>query len=129
MRIEEKVTQAIVHDLQTLSPHAKSLLPSVICNIETATLKESLQICASFLKTRQSETVDLCIVFRRTDIGIAASADLVRGKSGIILSEMPSILLPHQETAEEFDRFSVYVKEYILSQESTIIQELNRNAI
>jgi hypothetical protein len=127
MRIEEKVRQTIVDDLRVLSAQIKLLLPSVICNVETATLHDSLQICASFLKTPQSDTIDLCVVFKQSDAGIEVSADLVRGNSGTVLSETHTILLPRQKVDEEFDKFFIHVKDYILSQESSIIQELNRD--
>ncbi len=126
MRIEGEVTQTIVNDLKVLRSQINLLLPSVICNVETATLHDSLQICASFLKTPQSDTIDLCVAFKQTATGIEVSADLVRGDSGTVLSEMHTILLPHQKTEGEIDEFFVYVKKYILSQENSIIRELNR---
>lgn len=124
MKSEEIVAQAVRNRLESLSSRIKALLPTTICNIGDIIVSDSLQIYASFLKTPQSNTLDLCFLLKPTRENVVVSADLVKGGSGDVLSEMSPIISPSQEN--KFERFVNHIDEYILSQEDNLIQELRQ---
>jgi hypothetical protein len=123
MKAQDEATQAVKGSLETLNDRIKFLVPTVICVIEDRRVNDSYQVCASFMRTTQSDTLDLCIVLRWTGTDVVASADLVRGGSGEVVSEMPPVKLPGQRGGE-LNRLINNIREYILSQEDKIVQNL-----
>lgn len=124
MKPVEKISQATRNDLEVLCNRVKNLAPTVICNTGDSVVSASLQFYASFLKTKQSDTLDLCVLFKQTGAEVTISADLVKGGSGEILSEMLQIALSSQVTEEECDKVVEQIRDYILSQEEEILEDL-----
>ena len=119
----QEATQAVKGSLEALNDRIKFLVPTVVCVIEDRRVNDSSQVCASFMKTIQSDTLDLCIVLRWTGTDVMVSADLVRGGSGEVMSEMSPIKLSDQEGGE-LNKLVDNIREYISSQEDKIIQNL-----
>lgn len=125
MKTVERMTQVIANRLATLGNQIETLIPTAICSVGDTRADDSLQIYASFLKTVQSESLDLCVLLKRIATGAVISADLVRGGSGEVLTEMPPITLLDRCRESEFDRIANYIGEYISAQSETIVQDLS----
>ena len=119
---EEVVVTSIKHSLETLRSRIKTLIPTTLCHIGEAVVHDARQIHASFLKTPQDETLDLCILLRLAGTTFVVSRDLVKGGSGDVLSEMEPITSPAQ--GEETEPFGQHIGQYILEQEDTLVKAL-----
>ena len=119
---EEFVVTSIKHSLETLRSRIKTLIPTTLCHIGEAVVHDARQIHASFLKTPQDETLDLCILLRLAGTTFVVSGDLVKGGSGDVLSEMEPITSPEQ--GEETEPFEQHICQYILEQEDTLVKAL-----
>jgi len=119
---EEVVVTSIKHSLETLRSRIKTLIPTTLCHIGEAVVHDARQIHASFLKTPQDETLDLCILLRLAGTTFVVSGDLVRGGSGDVLSEMDPITSPEQ--GEDTEPFGQHICQYILEQEDTLVKAL-----
>ncbi len=119
---EEVVVTSIKHSLETLRSRIKTLIPTTLCHIGEAVVHDARQIHASFLKTPQDETLDLCILLRLAGTTFVVSGDLVKGGSGDVLSEMEPITSPEQ--GEETEPFEQHICQYILEQEDTLVKAL-----
>ena len=119
---EEVVVTSIKHSLETLRSRIKTLIPTTLCHIGEAVVHDARQIHASFLKTPQDETLDLCILLRLAGTTFVVSGDLVKGGSGDVLSEMEPITSPAQ--GEETEPFEQHICQYILEQEDTLVKAL-----
>ena len=119
---EEVVVTSIKHSLETLRSRIKTLIPTTLCHIGEAVVHDARQIHASFLKTPQDETLDLCILLRLAGTTFVVSGDLVKGGSGDVLSEMEPITSPEQ--GEETEPFEQHICQYILEQKDTLVQAL-----
>ena len=119
---EEVVVTSIKHSLETLRSRIKTLIPTTLCHIGEAVVHEARQIHASFLKTPQDETLDLCILLRLAGTTFVVSGDLVKGGSGDVLSEMEPITSPEQ--GEETEPFEQHICQYILEQKDTLVKAL-----
>ena len=125
MKMEENVSQVIRDSLESLCNQIETLVPTAICSAGDMTVNESLQIYASFLKTPQSETLDLCVVLKHTETGFLVSADLVKGGTGKVLSEITPLVVSSQARATEIDGFLEDIRRFIFSQQDKIIQYLH----
>ena len=119
---EEVVVTSIKHSLETLRSRIKTLIPTTLCHIGEAVVHDARQIHASFLKTPQDETLDLCILLRLAGTTFVVSGDLVKGGSGDVLSEMEPITSPAH--GKETEPFGQHICQYILEQEDTLIKAL-----
>ncbi len=119
---EEVVVTSIKHSLETLRSRIKTLIPTTLCHIGEAVVHDARQIHASFLKTPQDETLDLCILLRLAGTTFVVSGDLVKGGSGDVLSEMEPITSPEQ--GEETEPFEQHICQYILEQKDTLVKAL-----
>jgi hypothetical protein len=83
---------------------------------------DARQIHASFLKTPQDETLDLCILLRLAGTQFIVTGDVVKGGSGEVWSKLGPIVSSEQE--EETAPFGQRICRSILEQEDTLIQAL-----
>lgn len=79
--------------LHELAKRVVATVPGVLCSIDERQLRGGYQVCASFLLGNDSDTIDLCVVLRTADLSILASADLVRGGTGVIIAELQPITI------------------------------------
>ena len=98
---EEVVVTSIKHSLETLRSRIKTLIPTTLCHIGEAVVHEARQIHASFLKTPQDETLDLCILLRLAGTQFIITGDVVKGGSGEVLSELGPIVSSEREEETE----------------------------
>ena len=119
---EEVITKSIKQSLEILGNHIKTLMPTTLCHIGETVVHDARQIHASFLKTPQDETLDLCILLRLAGTTFVVSGDLVKGGSGDVLSEMEPITSPEQ--GEETEPFEQHICQYILEQKDTLVKAL-----
>ena len=106
---------------QLVSQIAKEL-PSVICNVKEQIVHNTPIVCASFLKSSEADTVDLCVEIQTGTKYMTVSADLVVGGSGKILSEMTAVMIRKNTEIEGAMRV---LEEYVQNQIDTIAAELN----
>ncbi len=125
-RLVKQLFQGRVNELrrglETLKSRIKTLIPTTLCHIGEAVVHDARQIHASFLKTPQDETLDLCILLRFIGNTFVVSGDLVKGGSGKVLSEMEPITSPAQ--GEETEPFGQHICQYVLEQEDTLVKAL-----
>lgn len=119
---EEALVKSIKHSLGMLRSRIKVLVPTALCHIAETAGHDARQIYASFLKTPQDDTLDLCILLRSAGTTCVVSGDLVKGGSGDVLSEMGPMTISEQ--GEETEPFEQRICQYILEQEGTLVQEL-----
>lgn len=119
---EDVVVKSIKQSLEMLKSRIKTLMPTTLCHIGETVVHDARQIHASFLKTPQEETLDLCILLRLAGTQFIVTGDVVQGGSGEVLSELGSIVSSEQE--EESELFGQHICRYILDQEDTLIQAL-----
>jgi hypothetical protein len=124
MTSEEIVGKSIKQSLEALSNRIRTLMPTTICHIGETPIDDTRQIYASFLKTPQSDTLDLCVLLRPQGTQIVVSADLVKGGSGDVLSELGPVISPSQDM--DAGGFEHHIAQYILAQEDALIQELRQ---
>ncbi len=123
MTSEVVVVKSIRSSLETLSKRVKTVNPTTICHIGETTSKDARHIYASFLKTPQSDTIDLCVLLQPAGTQVVVSADLVKGGSGDVLSELGPIASPGPDGDTE--PFEYHIARYILAQEDMLLQELH----
>src|SRR2546425_13275829 len=116
------VIKSIKQSLETLRSRIKTLMPTMLCHIGETVVHDARQIHASFLKTPQDETLDLCILLRLAGTTFVVSGDLGKGGSGDVLSEMEPITSPEQ--GEETEPFEQHICQYILEQKDTLVKAL-----
>src|SRR5216684_4455069 len=119
---EDVVVKSIKQSLEMLRNRIKTLMPTTLCHIGEAVVHDARQIHASFLKTSQDETLDLCILLRLAGTTFFVSGDLVKGESGDVLSEMEPITSPVQ--GEETEPSGQHICQYILEQEDALVKAL-----
>ena len=119
---EEVVVKTIKQSLEMLGSRIKTLMPTTLCHIGEMVVHDTRQIHASFLKTPQDDTLDLCILLRLAGTQFIVTGDVVKGGSGDVLSELGPIVSSEQE--EETEPFRQHICRYILDQEDTLIQAL-----
>src|SRR5213593_2710171 len=112
---EEVVVTSIKHSLETLRSRIKTLIPTTLCHIGEAVVHDARQIHASFLKTPQDDTLDLCILLRLAGTKFVVTGDLVKGGSEDVLSELGPVISSERE--EETEHFGQHIYRYILDQE------------
>jgi hypothetical protein len=122
MSSEEVVLKSIKQSLEILENHIKTLLPTTLCQIGETVVHDARQIHASFLKTPQDDTLDLCIFLQLAGTTLVVTGDLVKGGSGDVLSELGPIASSEQE--EETEHFGQHICRYILDQEDALIRAL-----
>jgi hypothetical protein len=119
---EDVVVKSIKQSLEMLRNRIKTLMPTTLCHIGETVVHDARQIHASFLKTPQEETLDLCILLRLAGTQFIVTGDVVKGGSGDVLSELgPIVFSEHEEATEPFGQ---HIYRYILDQEDTLIQAL-----
>jgi hypothetical protein len=122
MTSEEVIMKSIRSSLETLSKRIKAVNPTTICHIGETTINDARHMYASFLKTPQSDTLDLCVLLQPAGTQVVVSADLVMGGSGDVLSELGPVTSPgHDGEAEPCE---YHITRYILAQEGMLLQEL-----
>lgn len=99
---EDVVVTSIKQSLETLRSRIETLIPTTLCHIGEAVVHDARQIYASFLKTPQDETLDLCILLRLAGPTLVVSGDLVKGGSGDVLGELEPITSPEQGKRPSF---------------------------
>ena len=119
---EDVVVKSIKQSLEMLKSRIKTLMPTTLCHIGETVVHDARQIHASFLKTPQEETLDLCILLRLAGTQFIVTGEVVQGGSGEVLSELGAIVSSEQE--EESELFGQHICRYILDQEDTLIQAL-----
>jgi len=119
---EEVVVKSIKQSLEILGSHIKTLMPTTLCHIGETVVHDARQIHASFLKTPQDDTLDLCILLRSAGTKFVVTGDLVKGGSGDVLSELGPIASSERE--EETEHFGQRIYRYILDQEDALIRAL-----
>ena len=119
---EEVVVKSVKQSLEILRSRIKTLMPTTLCHIGETIVHDARQIHASFLKTPQDDTLDLCILLRPVGTEFVITGDLVKGGSGDVLSELGPIASSERESKTE--PFEQHVCRYILDQEDTLIQAL-----
>ena len=119
---EDVVVKSIKQSLETLKSRIKTLMPTTLCHIGETVVNDARQMHASFLKTPQDETLDLCILLRLAGAQFIVTGDVVKGGSGEVLSELGPIVSPERE--EESEPFGQHICRSILEQENTLIQAL-----
>ena len=119
---EEVIIKAIKDSLEILRSRIKTLLPMTLCHIGETVFHDTRQMHASFLKTPQDETLDLCILLRLAEAEVIVSGDLVKGGNGDVLSELEPLASSAQEA--EAKHFEQHINQYILAQEAMLMQEL-----
>ena len=113
----------IVRDfLSVFSERIKTLGTIAYCAVEDAEVDGSLQICASFLETLQSESLDLCVLFQQTESGLTVFVDLVKGGIGEVLSE--AVFTPARINDEKGTDLANRICEYISSLQNEIVRNL-----
>ena len=118
---EEVVVKSIKQSLEILGSHIKMLMPTTFYHIGETVVHDARQIHASFLKTPQDDTLDLCILLRLAGTKFVVTGDLVKGGSGDVLSELGPIASSAQEETEHFGQ---HICRYILDQEDALIRAL-----
>jgi hypothetical protein len=119
---EDVVVKSIKQSLEMLRNRIKTLMPTTLCHIGETVVHDVRQIHASFLKTPQDETLDLCILLRLAGTQFIITGDVVKGGSGEVLSELGPIVSSERE--EETEPFGQHIYRSILEQEGTLIQAL-----
>ena len=119
---EDVVVTSIKQSLEMLRSRIKMLMPTMLCHIGETVVHDARQIHASFLKTPQDETLDLCILLRLAGTQFIITGDVVKGGSGEVLSELGPIVFSEQE--DEAEPFGQPICRSILDQEDTLIQAL-----
>ena len=114
--ITTRVRQALTRLVSKVSAQVPSAFGSVsehlVCGVPT--------VCASFLKSPEADTVDLCVQIEAVAGRLSVSADLVRGGSGEVFSEMPTVIIPENQNAEVALRT---LEEYVQDQVDAIVRE------
>lgn len=119
---EEVLVKSIKHSLRALKGRIEILVPTALCHIAETVGHDARQIYASFLKTPQDDTLDLCILLRSVGTTRVVSGDLVKGGSGDVLSEIgPMTFSEYEEKTEPFEQ---HICQYILEQEDPLVQAL-----
>lgn len=119
---EDVVVKSIKQSLEMLRNRIKTLMPTTLCHIGETVVHDARQIHASFLKTPQDNTLDLCILLRLAGTQFIVTGDVVQGGSGEVLSELGPIVSSERE--EETEPFGQHICRSILEQEDTLIQAL-----
>ena len=83
---EDVVVKSIKQSLEILGSHIKTLMPTTLCHIGETVVHDARQIHASFLKTPQDDTLDLCILVRLAGTKFVVTGDLVKGGSEVGMS-------------------------------------------
>jgi hypothetical protein len=116
-------TAPIIRDhLNAFSERIKAVGTIAYCVVEDTDVGGSLQICASFLETLQSESLDLCVLFQQTESELTVFVDLVKGGIGEVLSE--AIFTPSQINDEEGVDLANRICEYISSLQNEVMRNL-----
>ena len=119
---EDVVVTSIKQSLEMLRGRIKTLMPTTLCHIGETVVHDARQIHASFLKTPQDETLDLCILLSLAGTQFIVTGDVVQGGRGEVLSELGPIVSSARE--EETELFGQHICRYILDREDTLIQAL-----
>ena len=119
---EEVVVKSIKQSLEILGSHIKTLMPTTLWHIGETVVHDARQIHASFLKTPQDDTLDLCILLRLAGTKLVVTGDLVKGGSGVVLSKLGPLASSAQE--EETEHFEQHICRYILDQEDALVRAL-----
>ena len=77
--------------LTGLTARVLARVPSALGNVSDNVVRGNVLVCSSFMSTRSANTVDLCIEIEVAEVANTVSADLVRGGSGEIISEMTPV--------------------------------------
>ena len=120
---EDVAVKSIKQSLEMLRSRMKTLMPTTLCHIGETVVHDARQMHASFLKTSQDETLDLCVLLRLAGTQFIVTGDVVKGGSGEVLSELGPIISSEQE--EETEPFGQHIYRSILDQEDTLIQGLS----
>jgi len=121
MTLQETVTERAKQALAQLVSQVIARVPTARANTSDNLVVGVPTVCASFLKSAQSETVDLCVNIRTTAGTVTISADLVQGGNGEVFSEMTAVTFASDQDAEVALRgLEVYVR----NQAETIVREL-----
>jgi len=119
---EDVVVKSIKQSLEMLRNRIKTLMPTTLCHIGETVVHDARQMHASFLKTSQDETLDLCILLWLAGTQFIVTGDVVKGGSGEVLSELGPIV--SSERGDEAEPFGQNVYRSILEQEDILIQAL-----
>src|SRR5215471_15031502 len=119
---EDVVVKSIKQSLDMLRSRIKTSMPTTLCHIGETVMHDARQMHASFLRTPQDETLDLCILLRLAGKQFIVTGDVVKGGSGEVLSELGPIISSERE--EETEAFGQHIYRSILEQEDTLIQAL-----
>ena len=109
---EDVVVQSSKQRLEMLRNRIKTLRPTTRCHSGETVVHDALHIPASFLKTPQEETLDLCILLRLAGTQFIVTGDVVQGGSGEVLSELGPIVSSERE--EETEPFGQHICRSIL---------------
>jgi hypothetical protein len=96
-------------------------MPTALGNVTDNRFHDRRLVCASFLESPQSETVDLCVQIRVVTDSVFVSADLVRGGSGEVFSETECVVVEDQDTDAALNPLVAYLDD----QADVIIRELH----
>ena len=78
---EDIVVKSIKQSLEMLRSRIKTLMPTTLCHIGETVVHDVRQIHASFLKTPQDETLDLCILLRLAGTQFIITGRVIRSVS------------------------------------------------
>jgi hypothetical protein len=119
---DDDLPHAIRKALDELVARVKLQVPGVLA---VARYDGGMQPYASFAPSASDESLDLCVRLQRREQGtIECAGDLVRGGSGDVLGEMPSVTIRPVMDASEIEKALAAVRAFCSSQENRIVREM-----
>ena len=121
MSMQETIATQARRVLTQLVSDTVARVPSTRGSVSENLVRGVPTVCASFLKSLEADTVDLCVEIETVDGCVSVSADLVRGGSGEIFSEMTTVLIRKDMDMKAAVRT---LEEYVRDQADAISAEL-----
>ena len=121
---EDEMIEAIRGILDDLVGRVELRVPSALA---VARYDGAMQPYASFAASAASESIDLCVRLTRQSSGVVeCTADLVRGGSGDVLDEMPSVTIRNVTDPADVRTMLEAVRGFCASQDGQVVHELQR---
>jgi hypothetical protein len=120
-RIQEAITAQVKQVLTQLVSQVAPRVPSTRGSVSENLVRGIPTVCASFLTSPEADTVDLCVEIEAVAGGVSVSADVVRGGTGEILSEMTQVTIFEGQNTEVAVRT---LEEYVRDQSDVIVRAL-----
>jgi hypothetical protein len=121
MNTKERILNRARQVLTVLIAQIPSRVPSALGSVSEHVVHGVDMVCASFLKSKTADTLDLCVEVEEKDGQVSVFADLVRGGSGEILSEMTRIVISMDSDMETAVNL---LEQYLRNQEDAIADGL-----